>query len=248
MGITLLAACVLRERLTLPKNIGVVLSVVGVILCLQPWYDQNTNGGNSSTRIAQYRANHNLLLFFYSHDVQHFHAQFYTNETNVTTTVSPTHPHDENLDVVFGYIMATVAGVVASFANITIKFRQQEVSASTLNVYSGLMGFVVFLTISLAVEDLTFPKNALDIFYVLAQVGWGAHSHLRFITQLWLRLPLSSIMVLLVFVHLMPSDDGGEGGCLPLERGNSACIAALLQLPSRFLFTPWKRTFAIVVA
>ena len=73
--------------------------------------------------------------------------------------------------LLFGYIMATVAGVVASFANITIKFRLQEVSASTLNVYSGLMGFVVFLTISLAVEDLTFPTNALDIFYVIAQVS-----------------------------------------------------------------------------
>ena len=172
VGIALLAACVLRERLTLPKIIGVVLSVVGVILCMQPWYDQNTNGDNSSARIAQYRVNYNLLLFFLPDDVQHFDLQIYTNETNTsTTTISPTDPHDENLDVVFGYIMATVAGVVASFANITIKFRLQEVSASTLNVYSGLMGFVVFLTISLAVEDLTFPTNALDIFYVIAQVS-----------------------------------------------------------------------------
>ena len=167
VGIALLAAVVLRERLTLPKIIGVVLSVVGVVLCMQPWYDQNINGDSLSARIAQYRVNHNLLLFFFPH----FDLQFYTNETNTTTRIPPTDRHDENLDVVFGYIMATVAGVVASFANITIKFRLQEVSASTLNVYSGLMGLVVFLTISLAVEDLTFPTNALDIFYVIAQVG-----------------------------------------------------------------------------
>ena len=171
MGIALLAACVLREKLTLSKIIGVVLSVIGVILSMQPWYDQNTNEDNSSTRTAQYRVNHNLLLFFFPNHVHYFDGQFYTNEINITTTIPPTDQHDENLDVVFGYIMATVAGVVASFANITIKFRLQEVSASTLNVCSGLMGFIVFLAISLAAEDLTFPKDALDIFYVLAQVG-----------------------------------------------------------------------------
>ena len=171
VGIALLAACVLRERLTLPKIVGVVLSVVGVILCMQPWYDQNTNENNSSARTTQYRVNHNLLLFFVPHEAHNLDGQFYTNETNISTTISPADQHDENLNVVFGYIMAAVAGVVASFANITIKFRLQEVSASTLNICSGLMGFVVFLTISLAAEDLTFPKDALDIFYVLAQVG-----------------------------------------------------------------------------
>ena len=172
VGIALLAACLLKERLNIPQIIGVALSVIGVIMCVQPWYD-HSNNDETSINTDTYRRNGNIKIFllsFYYHESSYIHLEN-VNESNVTT-MEPGDPEDDGFNVIFGYIFATVAGIFASFANIVLKFRLQEVPASTLNVYSGAFGATVYFITSFAMqEDLTFPTDALNIFYVLAQVS-----------------------------------------------------------------------------
>ena len=166
----MLAACLLKERLNVPKIIGVTLSVIGVIMCMQPWYDHSKNDETTSTNTHRRNRNiKNFLQWFYHHKSDDTLLQN-VNESNVTT-MEPGDPEDDGFNVIFGYIFATVAGIFASFPNIVMKFRLQEVPASTLNVYSGAFGATVSFITSFAMqEDLTFPTDALNIFYVLAQV------------------------------------------------------------------------------
>ena len=170
--IALLAACLLKERLTVPKITGAILSVVGVILVVQPWYDHSSSDDetvSTDTKI-QNKDSRDFLLPFYHHGYNYGNLQN-LNGSNVTT-VQPRDPEEDNIDNIIGYILATVAGVFSSFANIVLKFRLQKVPASTLNVYSGALGMIASLVMSFAMEeDLAFPTDALNIFYVAAQVN-----------------------------------------------------------------------------
>ena len=179
VGISILAVVLLKEKLTLPKIIGASLSVIGVITCVQPWLSDRDSQQEDVTKSHQ---NHHRIqnsknflrpLFHYLHNYEHIHESLATyglNETNVTT-VEPILPEDDGLDEVFGYIMAATAGVVISFANILIKFRLQEVSASHLNLYAGALGTIIPLIISLSTENVVFPTEDWDIVYLCLQVN-----------------------------------------------------------------------------
>ena len=169
----------LKEKLTLPKIVGVCLNIVGVITCVQPWLN---NGDSQEEDVTKSHLNHRIIrnsknflrpLFHYLHSYENIHESYVTsdpNETNITT-VQPILPEDDGLDEVFGYIMAATAGVVISFANILIKFRLQEVSPSHLNFYAGVLGTIIPLIISLSTENITFPTDDWDIVYLCGQVN-----------------------------------------------------------------------------
>ena len=172
----MLAIILLKEKLTLPKIIGVCLSIIGVVTCVQPWLSASSSEDEVESRYAlkpKIRNSKNFLrpLFHYIYDdnTAYFLPTSF-NETNVTSTVLPDLEPDDGLDEVFGYIMAAVAGVSISFGNILIKFRLQEVSASHLNVYCGAMGTIIPLIISLSTENITFPTDGWDIAYLFGQV------------------------------------------------------------------------------
>ena len=117
-----------------------IISIVGVILVTQPWYD------NSSMEVNPF-----------------------ANDTSINSTAVPTfHPPKPYShafeDDFLGYILVIIAGVTLSLSQITQKVKLKEYDTLILNFYGGMIATTIPLILSLSTENMAFPlSNFLHI-------------------------------------------------------------------------------------
>ena len=117
---------------------GVIISIIGVILITQPWYDKSSP-----------EVNRNETLI---------------NSTAVPTFHQPK-PYSHTFEDDFlGYVLVIIAGVTFSLAQITHKVKLKEYDTLILNFYGGIIATTIPLILSLSTENMAFPSGTfLDI-------------------------------------------------------------------------------------
>ena len=116
---------------------GVIISIIGVILITQPWYDKSSSPFVNETLI---------------------------NSTAVPTFHQPK-PYSHTFEDDFlGYVLVITAGVTFSLAQITHKVKLKEYDTLILNFYGGIIATTIPLILSLSTENMAFPSGTfLDI-------------------------------------------------------------------------------------
>ena len=116
---------------------GVIISIIGVILITQPWYDKSSSPSVNETLI---------------------------NSTAVPTFHQPK-PYSHTFEDDFlGYVLVIIAGVTFSLAQITHKVKLKEYDTLILNFYGGIIATTIPLILSLSTENMAFPSGTfLDI-------------------------------------------------------------------------------------
>ena len=159
--------------------VGIALSVVGVILLAQPWYDKNTLEAEETNvpTITRYMHYHNFhmggqeeIIFTPLRVTEQVQA-YETNDTTVvinSTILPSSFPGTDDFDdsssnKVLGYILAVAAGIGMTLGQIIHKSKLQECNSFILNFYAGMVGTVVPIILSLVLEEMVFPSGMLKM-------------------------------------------------------------------------------------
>ena len=151
--ILILARVILKEIITIVKLIGVVLSIIGVFLVVQP---EVIFGGKDETE-----------------DIQNG-----TISQNISSQSTSEQTHTA-FDNAMGYSMTISAALSYGSLTITQKAKLQHIHPMDIGFYAAVPKMLVPLVLSLATEVLTFPTETLMIVLVLgSQFYWCFHTYI----------------------------------------------------------------------
>ena len=142
--ILILARLILKEVITIVKFIGVVLSIVGVFLVVQPevilGQKTTATSGPQNLTIPQNNVSHIDL-----------------EEENIT------------FNNIMGYSMTITAALSYGSLTITQKARLLHIHPMDIGFYAAIPKMLVPLVLSLALEVPTFPSDVFRIILVLGK-------------------------------------------------------------------------------
>ena len=147
-----------------------------MILTVQPWYEEvETEAARipSNGKLYQYHHHQNLLLdkfqyllFGSNRLAEEYTVNIANNATDTmnlttSTTIDPGSDGNNSAgeDEILGYVLALTAGSCITLSQIAHKAKLQKYNSFILNFYSGWVGIIVPLILSLAIEDMVFPTG-----------------------------------------------------------------------------------------
>ena len=152
-----------------------VISAIGVILVIQPWYEKSEPETEVATLgLLQYHHDNYLLDKFqgliFGHvavteartKAENLYKSYLNTTDSNNSTIVPT--DDPNVggsfeEEVLGYILALTAGLCLTFGQTVHKAKLQKYNSLVLNFYAGFVGLVTPFILSVATEDMTFPSG-----------------------------------------------------------------------------------------
>ena len=139
--ILILARLILKEVITVVKLIGVILSIIGVFLVVQP-----------------------EVIFGNEDNVDHHDNLTSSQNVSLKSISTGTNTAFNNA---MGYSMTILAALSYGSLTITQKARLPHIHPMDIGFYAAIPKMLVPLVLSLATEVLTFPTETLMIILVL---------------------------------------------------------------------------------
>ena len=148
---------------------SIIVSLIGVVLVMQPWMQLNRTGNESA----------------FMHEINstgnHLDCLPHLNSTgsacNFSSTPMPRSTQNDAKNIFLGYLLSGVAGIASSGRVTVQKKYSKNLDPDILTLYSGSGSIIISIIIMFVFEKPKWPNNTLDCIWLMVHsltVGLGA--------------------------------------------------------------------------